>query len=79
MNAGVTENAKSDQVFRGIISERAAKTKMMNLQLASTTAILASPAVAPQDLATKLCVGFGIEFESRAFWKYCFHAVCFRL
>ena len=46
MNAGVTGNAKSDQIFQGIISKRAAKTEMMNLQLASTTAILASPAIA---------------------------------
>jgi hypothetical protein len=29
MNAGVTEDAKSDQIFKGIISEGAAKTNMM--------------------------------------------------
>ena len=46
MNAGVTGNAKSDQIFYGIISERAAKTQMMNLQLACTTATLAPPAIA---------------------------------
>ena len=34
MNAGVTEHAKSDQIFQRIIPKRAAKTEMMNLQLA---------------------------------------------
>ena len=37
MNTAVTGNAKSDQIFQGIISERAAKAEMMNLQLACTT------------------------------------------
>ena len=46
MNAGVTGNAKSDQIFQGVISKRAAKMDMINLQLASTTAALASPAIA---------------------------------
>ncbi len=46
MNAGVTGHAKSDQIFQGVISKLAAKTEMMNLQLACTTAILAPPAIA---------------------------------
>ena len=46
MNVRMTEIAQSDQIFQGIISERAAKTEMMNLQLACTTAILAPPAIA---------------------------------
>ena len=46
MNAGVTGHAKRDQIFQGVISKRAAKIKMMNLQLACATAILASPAIA---------------------------------
>jgi hypothetical protein len=54
MNVGVTRHAKSDQIFQGVISKRAAKTDMMNLQLASATTVLAPPAIAIQDLATKL-------------------------
>ena len=46
MYFGMTKIAESDQVFQGIIPERAAKTLMMNLQLACTTATLAPPAVA---------------------------------
>jgi hypothetical protein len=42
---GMTKIAQRDQVFQGIISERAAKTQMMNLQLACT-AILTPPAIA---------------------------------
>jgi hypothetical protein len=46
MNSGMTERAKSDQILKGIISERAAKTQMMNLQLSGTSTMLTPPTIA---------------------------------
>jgi hypothetical protein len=43
---GMTKIAQSDQVFQGIIPERAAKTQMMNLQLRGTSTMLTPPAIA---------------------------------
>jgi hypothetical protein len=43
---GMTKIAQRDQIFQGIIPERAAKTQMMNLELGGTSTMLTPPAIA---------------------------------
>jgi hypothetical protein len=58
---------EDDQIQFGVITTMAAKFFVVNLQLRSGAARLASPAVTTQNFLPELMVLFGIKPESRLF------------
>ena len=61
----VAIGAKSDQIFSSIIAKRAARTNMVHLKAFRDSAILASPAISLQHIATKPTIRIRIESEPR--------------
>jgi len=65
MGSSMTCRTKGDEILLKISSKMASKLNVMNLQCLHSSAVLAPPAVALQDLAAKLAVGFRLKLESR--------------
>src|SRR5712692_4239257 len=72
----VTRRAQSDEVLLGVIPGVTAKFLVMDLEIARTAAGLTFPSIPPQDLRTKLLVGFWIEDQTGMFWSDRVHEVC---
>jgi hypothetical protein len=52
----VTPGAERNQILFGIISQPAARTDVVNLEILSCAAVLASPTIARQHFARELAV-----------------------
>ena len=68
MHLRVTYRTERDQVLLGIVSGLASVLCMVDLEVHSCAATLASPAVPLQDFSTELFVRFRIQLQTRTFW-----------
>jgi hypothetical protein len=65
--------AQSNQIRFAIIAKVASGVDVMDLQVRSTSAVLASPPVAPQDFLSQRPIGLGREALSAALGKSTIH------
>jgi hypothetical protein len=79
MKLSMTSGAKSHKIFLAVFAQVAPKLNMVNLQFARASAILASPIVSFQDLATESNVAISLQPNPGAFWLKAIHADSFRL
>jgi hypothetical protein len=65
MNLAMAAITEGDEVLGDIISQRASRADVMDLEIVWASAVLASPSVALQDLLAKFAVGIGIQPKPR--------------
>jgi hypothetical protein len=73
MNVAMAATAKGDKVLRDIISQQASRANMVDLEIVWASAVLASPAIALQDLPAKFAVGIWIQPKPRLLSSYRVH------
>ncbi len=64
MSLLVTTGAECDEVLLGVVSESASWVDVVDLEVGTTPAGLAAPAVPFQHLLAQLAIGFWVEAES---------------
>ena len=79
MKIAMASAAKSDEIFLAVLTQAAPKQNMVNLQFASSSAILASPVISFQNLATEPSVVISRQSSPGAFRLKTVHADSFRL
>jgi len=62
----VTAGAKCYQIFEGVVSQSTPRLDVMNVEILRRSAVLASPAVALEDLFAKFVVSLAIQSKARS-------------
>ena len=65
----MARTAKGDEILFPIASQKAARLPMMDLQILGTSALLASPAIAFEDLLAKLSIGIRVQSKPGLSWE----------
>ena len=60
----MTGSAEGDEIPFDIFPQQATRIHMVNLEIGETPAVLTSPSVALENLATEFSIGFGVETPS---------------
>ncbi len=66
MQPSMTLGAEGDEVLLGVVSELASWVDVVDLEVGTTAAVLAAPAIALQHLLAKVAVGLRVEAEPGA-------------
>ena len=64
----MARTAKGDEIFFHIVSELTSQLQMMNLQIYGTSALLASPAIAPEHLLAEPPIGIPVQAKPGLSW-----------
>jgi hypothetical protein len=75
MDATVAIGTERDQILFDVVTQLASRAHVVDLKTIRATAVLASPAIPLQHIATKFAIGIRVEPKSRLSLPNRFHAV----